>query len=105
MANGNGVKFFKKDDPIIYKIKDILRLITVAIFIIGAVLVKPTMEKFKAIEEKQTTFQTEMKETKDTVAEIKTEQAVMKNNDEHIVKALEEIKADVKFLVNKNGGK
>jgi len=105
MANGNGIKFFKKDDPIIYKIKDVLRLVTVAIFIIGIMFVKPIMAKIKILQDQQITFKTDIKETNESVAEIEKEQAVMKNTDEHIVETLKEIKEDLDFLVKKNGGK
>jgi len=96
---GNGVKFFNKEDPILYKIKDLIRIIMFIGLVVGAIYIKPMKAKDAELEQADEQFKIELTKTNDNVKTLEVGQAILRTRSDQTIEILKEIKDDMKWLV------
>jgi len=102
--NGNGNGIFKKDDPLLYKAKDFLRLVWVIVGIALIILITPMKAKDKELKNDINVNVKSINKNAECISDLKTADAVLSNTDVQLKDVLKNMQEDIKYLVRKSGG-
>ena len=102
--NGN-FSLFRKSDPLIYKLRDLGRLLALVGAFVIYVWIKPLNAKIEEGKVDRETIKIDVAVHHEAIAELKSSDLVTIEKEKNILDALKDVQDDLDWLIKERGGK